>query len=177
MTKQLYNHATTLQRLIMAAGGPAKAPRVAVDGWATLWLWHRHGEVVWRISAEQAARLLDEPLPLDLPLATAPTRGPAVAYQLPERDTWVLLARHEAGAVLPIYAGMEPIAYDRPTLTYATEIESGLDTGYHSLIDQPTPAALALRPGYSLLRGRLTELDIAETDYRVSLAIAQHYRP
>lgn len=177
MTKHLYHHANTLQRLIVAAGGPVKAPRVAIDGWATLWLWHRHGEAVWRISAEQAERLLDEPLPPDLPLATAPTRGRAVAYQLPERREWVVLARHEAKAAIPIYAGLEPIAYDRPTLTYITETDDGLDTGYYSLIDQPTPAALSLRPGYGLLLGRLTQVDISEVDYRVSLAIAQHFRP
>ena len=41
----------------------------------------------------------------------------------------------------------------------------------------PTPSVLELRPGMTMLSGPLTAAEIAEEDYRVSLAIAQHYRP
>lgn len=177
MTKDLHDLAHRLQDLLRAAPSMDQAPRGAVDGWAALYGWHRAGERWWRISEEHAERLLDEPLPADLQLAMAPTRGEGMAYQLPDRQDWIVLARWQPQEIIPVW-GERTVAYRQPVLVYATAAADGtLLSGYVSLIDQPTPPDVHLRPGVSLLRGPLTDAEITEEDYRLSLAIAQHYRP
>lgn len=177
--KQAYQLAESLQQKLRAFSQAeiAHAPRVMLDSWASLFLWHRSGEKTWRISEEQAERLLDDPLPEDLRLETAPTRGPAVLYQLPEFSAWIILARHRASAPVQVWESVA-WAYAQPVLTYCTPLESGaIAAGYLNLIDQPTPGALTLSPGRSLTRGALTEAEITEEDFRLSLSTAQHYRP
>lgn len=174
--KRIYGHATRLQGIILEAG-LSKAPRVALDGWASLYAWHQAEEPWWRISEEHAERMLDEPLPPDLELATAPHRGPAMAYQLPDRGEWIVLAVHRRAAPIivrdDVYWG-----YAQPVLTYCTELASGdLATGYISLVDHPRAQDLQLRPGFRLTGAALTDVEILEEDYRLALAIAQHYRP
>ena len=160
-TKHAYRLAIDIADRIREHPDHATTPRILIDAWATLYQWHRTGEQAWRITPEQAQRLLDEPLPADIPLATATTRAPAMLYQLPERRQWILLARHQAHQPTPSPAeGPAAWAFAQPLLTYCTTLEDGtLAAGHFNLLDQPTPAT------------------IAEEDYRVSLAIAQHYRP
>lgn len=177
MNRTIYALAESLQRKLGAIS-LNDAPRVMIDAWASLYRWHVTGERVWRISDEQADRLMDEPLPPALNLATAPVRGEAVAYQLPDRSEWIVLARHAPAPCLVVVHGDCRWSYAQPVLTYCTELPDGsLASGYFSLADMPTPSVLELRPGMTMLSGPLTAAEIAEEDYRVSLAIAQHYRP
>ena len=155
-------------------------PRVQLDAWSTLWRWHAAGERVWRISQAMAEETEDMVLPAALDLATARTRGEAVAYQLPLRSEWTVLARHApAPAEIPVYESAR-WAYAQPVLTYCTVLADGtLAAGYYSLADMPTPDRLALRPGVTLGQSirALTEASIAEEDYRVMLALVHHYLP
>lgn len=162
------------------ANWSSQVARVQLDAWATLARWHEHGERVWRISAAAADETADMLLPPDLSLATARTRGEAVAYQLPDRPEWIILARHApAPCVVPVAEGVS-WAWGQPLLTYCTLLDGGpMAAGYYSLTDQPTPARLSLRPGNTLgqtLRA-LTEASIAEEEYRVGLALLHHYLP
>lgn len=157
---------------------PQLVPRVQLDVWATLYRWHAGGERVWRISAAMAEETEDMILPPDLDLATARTRGEAVAYQLPLRSEWIVLARHvPAPSEIPVY-GAARWAYAQPVLTYCTMLADGtISAGYYSLTDQPTPARLSLRPGITLGQSirALTAASIAEEEYRVALALIHHY--
>lgn len=207
--KLIYRVSHWLQRELIAIGHPLdRAPRIQLDAWASLLTWHQSGEQVWRIREEQAERLLDEPLPAELDLATAPTRGHAVCYTLPDRREWIVLARIPANHTITVHGDLG-WAYRQPVLTYCTTIGARLASGYLQLLDQPHPPDLALRPGTALFRRlpptslagvsetvhspshppgggpgdgnfsqrQLGDADIVEEDYRVSLAIAQHYRP
>lgn len=177
MTKDLHRHAHRLQATLRAVPSIDQAPRAAIDGWAALYAWHAAGEPCWRISEEHAERLLDEPLPDTLDLVTARTRGHGVAYQLPDRGEWIVLARWQPGMAIPVYDD-RTLGYRQPVLVYCTELDAGtLATGFLNLLAQPRPPDVQLRPGVSLMRGQLGEAEITEEDYRVSLAIAQHYRP
>lgn len=186
MKQDLYTLAQRTQDALRRAADaapdtwPQLVPRVQLDAWATLWRWHAGGERVWRISAAMAEETEDMVLPPDLDLATARTRGEAVAYQLPLRSEWIVLARHvPAPAEIPVY-GAARWAYAQPVLTYCTVLADGtLSAGYYSLTDQPTPARLSLRPGITLGRSirALTEASIAEEEYRVALALIHHYLP
>lgn len=176
--KHLYRLADKIQRELLTYGHPIdRAPRVLLDTWSSLSAWNQAGEKTWRISHEQAEILLDTPLPATLPLATAPTRGPAVCYILPDLSEWIILARISALHKI-IIQGDISWAYSQPVLTYCTALESGpIAAGYVNLTDQPTPDRLHLQPGTASRRGKLSEAEITEEDYRLSLAIAQHYRP
>ena len=189
MKQSLYAHAQRLQPLLLRyheqAADPARwadaVPRVLLDSWATLEAWHRHGERVWRISRAVAEETADMLLPPDLSLATAATRGPAVAYQLPDRAEWIVIARHApAPSAITVRGPDIGWGWRQPLLTYCTELDDGtLAAGYYSLTDQPTPARLSLRPGVTLgltLR-QLTAASIAEEEYRVGLALLHHYLP
>lgn len=176
MLSHIYEIANRLQRSLLEAESIPTAPRVALDGWASLQAWNQAGQQRWPISPEQADRLLDEPLPVDLALATASTRGPAVCYVLPD-GAWIVLARHEKNQFIPVF-GEVGWGYSGPVLTYCTELEDrSVASGYINLLDQPTPAHLKLYPGTATKAGPLTEVQITEEDYRLSLAIAQHFRP
>ena len=100
MKQDLYALAERLQTALLrvVADHPADwgqhIPRVQLDAWATLSRWHAGGERVWRISAAMAEETEDMALPSALDLATARTRGEAVAYQLPLRSEWIVVARH-----------------------------------------------------------------------------------
>lgn len=64
-------------------------------------------------------------------------------------------------------------------LTYATEIDGGLASGFFSFLDMPTPGRMELRPGTTLgLAGSRErgEAEVAEEDYRVALGLATLYR-
>lgn len=177
--KHIYRIAEGLQRQLRAFSQDqlGQAPRVFLDAWASLWLWSQSGEKVWRITEEQADRLLDDPLRADLPLATAPTRGAAVCYQLPDYESWIVLARHQTKTFIQVW-GELGWAYAQPVLTYCTPLETGaLSAGYLNLLDQPHPPDIHLRPGRGLISGQLNEAQIVEEDFRLFLAIAQHYRP
>lgn len=171
----LYPITARLQRAILDAGPISQVPRVRLDAWASLQLWHTSGELMWRITPEQADRMMDEPLTSDLPLQTAPTRGPAVCYILPDGE-WIVLARHSAGEEIKV-RGAIAWSYNQPLLTYCTATDEGLSSGYVNLIDQPTPRSVVLLPGTGSISGPLTAAQITSEDYRLSLAIAQHYRP
>jgi len=176
MRKHIYRLANDLQHRLLEVGNPLdRAPRVILDAWASLWRWHDTGERTWRITSEHEDALMANPLPSDLPLATAKRRGPAVAYQLPDRRQWIVLAYHD-GKREPITVLGPEIgwSYSQPILTFATMIDDALASGYYNLTDQPTPADLHLRPGTSL-RGALTAADIVEEDYRVAIAITDYY--
>lgn len=189
MTRDLYALAARLQDQLLRASASLppdtwakEVPRVMVDAWATLSRWHQHGERVWRITPAAADETADMLLPPDLALATARTRGEAVAYQLPERSEWIVIARHAPAPCTVTVRGPDVgWAYAQPVLTYCTELADGaLAAGYYNLIDQPTPARLELRPGTTLglttLRA-LSAADIAEDEYRVALALVHHYFP
>lgn len=187
--KALYAYAQSLQPALLKAHQEAKdparwvesAPRVMLDAWATLEAWHRHGERVWRITPAAADETADMLLPPSLDLATAPTRGAAVAYQLPDRAEWIVLARHApAPAAVTVLGPDIGWAYRQPVLTYCTEVRGGLASGYYSLADYPTAGALPdlIRPGSSLtIRGArlLGEAETAEESARVALALLHHY--
>lgn len=177
-SKQIYSTANRIHGKILDIGDVKKLPRVLIDAWASLYAWHQSGERVWRITAEQAGRLLDEPLPDAIMLESSPTRGPAVCYELPSRRDWIVLARHAPPPCEIVVFENLRWAYGEPILTYCTELENGtLSSGYFNLRDYPNPSKIQIRPGYGLISGKLTMAEIAEEDYRVSLAIAQHYRP
>lgn len=170
-TKRLYMIATRLQNLILQAGSIEGSPRVFIDGWASLYRWTINHERVWRISEEQADRLLDAPLPANLLLATAPTRGEACCYILPDRRSWILVARHVPAPSEIVVRSDVRWAYAQPVVTYLSEDDSGgIETGYVNLTDQPTPADLILIPG----TGR-SPINILDIDAKLSLALAQHY--
>lgn len=189
MTRDLYRHAERLQRLLqqVAQGrgpdGLKDAPRIALDAWATLYRWHEGGERVWRISPAVADEMADVVLPPDLPLATAPVRAEAVAYQLPERGQWLVLARHAPAPAVVVVYGEIRWAYAQPVLTYCTELEDGtLASGGYSLTECPTAGSLPdrLRAGTSLgLQGarRLGEAETTEEEARLALALVHHYLP
>ena len=187
MKKHLYRHATTLQAALRRAAGDSPppvdfgklCPRVQLDAWATLFRWHQAGEPSVRITDESEDAALSVPLPGDLHLATHPLRHEAVAFQLPERSLWIVLARH---APAPCHVAVwqdHGWDYSQPLLTYCANTESGLAAGYINLTDQPTLAELRLVPG-RLIRGdglaeTLTEAEITDDDYRLSLAIHHLY--
>ncbi|HEX2861528.1 MAG TPA: hypothetical protein VHN79_07800 [Lacunisphaera sp.] len=192
MKKSLYTQAQRLQPLLLRyhqqaadpAGWIEGVPRVVLDGWATLSAWHRHGERVWRISAAAADETADMLLPPDLDLATARVRGEAVAYQLPERSEWIVLARHAPAPCAVTVLGPDiGWSYAQPVLTYCTEGEDGgLRAGYYSLADYPTACSLPdlIRPGTATgMRGtrQLGAADTADESARVALALIHHYLP
>lgn len=187
MTKDIYRLADRLQRELLELAADrspedwaAHAPRVLLDAWASLYRWNHDGEHRWRISAAAADEVGDMLLPPDLPLATAPVRAKAVAYQLPDRGAWIILARHAPAPSDVIVRGDVRWAYAQPVLTYCTMIERELASGYISIADMPTAGALLLRPGLSLtLSGHrvLGAAEISEEDWRLSLALLHHYLP
>lgn len=158
----------------------AHVDRIYVDAWASLYRWHAGGERVWRISAAMAEETEDMVLPPALQLASARVRGEAVAYQLPLRSEWIVLARHApAPCAVDVY-GDQRWAYAQPVLTYCTMLADGsMAAGYYSLADMPTPDLLALRPGHTIGRSirALTDASITEEEYRVALALIHHYMP
>lgn len=187
MKQDIYSLAERLQTALMRTADehpPAlwakHAPRVQLDAWATLYRWHNSGEHVWSISAAMADETEDMVLPYDLQLATARVRGEAVAYQLPERSEWIVLARHApAPCEVQVRDGVA-WAYAQPVLTYCTLLHGGaLAAGYYSLADQPTPDRMVLRPGITLGQSvrALTEASLPEEEYRIALALIHHYMP
>jgi hypothetical protein len=188
MTKDIYRLADRLQRELLAIAADrspedwaAHGPRVLLDAWASLVRWSACDEPRWRISAAVADEIGDMLLPPDLPLSTARVRAEAVAYQLPDRGAWIVLARHAPAPCAVIVHGDVRWAYAQPVLTYCTVLEDGaLASGYLSLADMPTAGALHLRPGLTLaLSGprALNAAEVSEEDYRVSLALLHHYLP
>lgn len=191
MTKHLYRLATNLQRSLLAVAGDsappinwgALAPRVMIDAWATLSRWNASGEAITRITDEQESAILADPLPPNLPLATVPIRHGALACQLPALTDWIVIARHAPAPARVTVRHPHGWDYAQPVLTYIANCGDKPDSiasGFVNLIDQPTPAALSLIPGRTIRADgsipRLSEADITEEDYRLSLAIAALYR-
>lgn len=189
MTRDLYTHATRMQAQLLRAASslPAESwarevPRVWLDAWASLVRWHECGERVWRISAAAADETGDMLLPPDLSLATARVRAEAVCYQLPDRETWIVLARHAPAPREVLVRGEVRWAFRQPVLTYCTEIDGALAAGYYSLADYPTAGALpvSIRPGtvHGLTGVRpLGDAETTEEEARLSLALLHHYLP
>lgn len=186
MKQNLYALAERLQTALLraAADHPTdwaqRVPRVQLDAWATLSRWHAGRERVWRISAAMADETEDIVLPPDLDLAVARVRGEAVAYQLPLRSEWIILARHAPAPAEVVVRSSVRWAYAQPVLTYCTMLADGsMAAGYYSLLDMPTPDMLALRPGHTIGRAirALTDASITEEEYRVALALIHHYMP
>lgn len=146
MTKRLHTLATRLQqRLLGAAWPPIPADRVLVDAWASLVAWHQGGELVYRVRSD----VRTPAIPPDLALAIAPVVRHGVCYVL-DRSEWIIVARHDADAMIPIRAPERVIGYPAPVLTYCTELAGGqLSSGYVNLRDQPTPRHLRIYPGAS----------------------------
>lgn len=188
MKKHLYRHATTLQSALRRAAGdfplPVNfgklCPRVQLDAWATLFRWHQAGEPTVRITDESEDAAISAPLPRDLHLATHPLRHEAVAFQLPERSLWIVLARHAPAPCHVVVWQEHGWDFAQPLLTYCANTESGgLAAGYINLADQPTLADLRLDPGHIMRRDgktdKLTDAEITDDDYRLTLAIHHLY--
>jgi len=173
VTKQLHQLARLLQARLLTGGGPTGTERVVLDAWATLYRWHRSGERIWRIDADDAPPALRA----DLPLATAPIFAPAVCYHGPDRAEWIIVARHTAEE--PIWYGEsagQSYAFPDALITYAAMIGKTLAAGFINLADQPTPAALYLMAGKSADRW-LDDDDIAPEERRFHRALRHWYRP
>jgi hypothetical protein len=178
MKKRLYEIAgSTQSRLLAEAGGVDSAPRVLLDTWATLHRWNLTGKKGFRITEDYESLLIENPLPPDLPLATACPARDAMAYQLPDRREWIVIARIPAEMVIVVHGDIEgkQYAFRDPLLTYLTETDSGgLAAGFFNLSDMPTPSKLQLQPGTSLgLTGerRLNPAEVTGEDWRVTLAL------
>lgn len=182
MTRQALLLAHRLQSALLqlAGGGPlSAAPRVLLDGWATLYRWHAAGQRVTRLTAEHEDAILDNPLPQDLDLAEADLRHEAIGIELSDRRDWIVIARHAPAPCEVVVQGEIRWAYGQPLLTFVTEIGGDIKAGYFNLAAMPTPDALALRPGIALTRAgvrALAESETLEEDYRVALAIPTLYR-
>jgi hypothetical protein len=111
-------------------------------------------------------------------LQPAPVRAEAMAYQMPDRAEWIVIARHPAMAMINVYQDLG-WQYRQPLLTYCMEPPSGgLAAGFFNLIDQPTPERLMLSPGTTLTMAGPRKLgtgEITEDDYRVTMAITHLY--
>lgn len=189
MTSDLHALASRLQDDLLRAADTLPAdtwarqvPRALIDSWASLLRWHECGERVWRISRAAADETADMLLLPELPLATARVRAEAVCYQLPDRETWVVLARHAPAPRRVTVRDDVCWDYAQPVLTYCTMVDGALAGGYYSLADYPTAGVLPLsiRPGTSIgLHGarQLGNAEVAEEDARVSLALIHHYMP
>lgn len=187
MTRDLHTQARRLQDQLLRAASSLPpetwarhVPRVLLDSWASLLRWHECGERVWRISAAAADETGDMLLPSDLSLATARVRAEAVCYQLPDRESWIVLARHAPAPCEVVVRGDVRWAYAQPVLTYCTELDGALSAGVYNLLDCPTADSLPLSiaPGTSLgLKGMrpLGEAEVTEEDSRISLALLHHY--
>jgi hypothetical protein len=171
VTKQLHKLAHVIQAQILAEETPPfrDIRPVLRDAWASLYRWHRDaGERVWRIAEERP------PLAPDLPLATAPTHGPACCYTGPERDEWIIVARHAAGETVYVSADPESgYAYSAPQITYVTGGEQ-IGSGAINLTDQPTPSQLYLMAGKQGARW-LSDDDIAPEEKRLMRALRHWY--
>ena len=190
MTKHLYRIATSVQEQLLGAAllspaseWPKQVSRVQLDAWATLWRWHAIGEPITRITPEAEDAMLDQPLPPDLPLATARTRSEALAVQLPDPREWIVIARHPGNATI-IVQSQHCYGYAQPLLTYcassARGSESGYTSGYINLIDQPTIGDVRLYAGtitdaFTERQQALTEAEITDDDYRLAIAIHALY--
>ena len=189
MTRDLYALSTRLQEQLLRAASslPAETwardvPRVLLDGWASLVRWHDCGEKLWRISAAAADETGDMVLPHDLALATARVRAEAVCYQLPDRSQWIILARHAPAPCTVVVRGEIAWAYRQPVLTYCTEIEGRLATGYYSLADYPTAGSLPAMIAVGSVVGPqgvrpMGAIEAAEEESRVALAMIHHFLP
>lgn len=187
MTRELYALSTRLQEQLLRAASSLPpetwardVPRALLDGWASLVRWHECGERVWRISAAAADETGDMVLPADLPLATARVRAEAVCYQLPDRSQWIVLARHAPAPRTVVVKGEVAWAYRQPVLTYCTMVDDRLASGYYSLEDYPTAGDLppTIQAGTVLGLGGarpLGEVEAAEEDSRVALALIHHF--
>lgn len=109
MTANLLDLAAQVQATLLAGckpghvGPPRPLPPVPRDAWASLLTWHNAGQRVWRIREER-------PCPGDLDLSRPPV-AKGQAYQMPDRAEWIVLARLEAGEVVPV---RDRVAYAFP---------------------------------------------------------------
>lgn len=187
MRKQAHQLARGLQQQLQAALASHGAawtqhvPQVSLDAWTALVAWHQAGEPVTRLTDEAEDAILAQPLPADLPLATARVRrGGAIAVIMPERSLWIILARLAAQQPVPVQDGWT-LGRRQAILAYVRNDPDsrGIAAGYYSLEDHLTLGSLHLRPGTTLRADGTTrplgEADTADDDYRVLLALHQLY--
>lgn len=171
MTKHLHKLAHDLQARLLSGGGPDRHMHpVLRDGWASLYRWHESGERVWRIEDAKPPELAD-----DLPLATANIYAPGVAYQMPDRAAWIVVARHTVEEPIQVSPD-QSYAFPEAMLTYVTQVDTGIAAGCINLEEAPTWRDLYLAPGNSGARA-LTQDDIAVEETRFLLALRYLYRP
>lgn len=184
MTKNLIEWAEKLQQQIRDITNDdlekiASVPRGILDAWATLLRWNLSGGQVVRIGEEEENALLSHCLPADLNLQAARVKYEAMAYQLPDRKEWIVIARHAPAPSEIVVYGALRWAFNQPLISYVTELEDGtLASGFVNLLDQGTPSQINLIPGTSLGRGRraLNEAEISTEDYRFALALTKFYK-
>ncbi len=188
MTKHLHLLAAEMQRTLRRAAGDLPAPvdwstlalRIHLDTWATLYRWHRAKEPIIRITEETEAAILDDGLPADTVLATAPLKHEALACQLPDRRQWIVIARHAPAPCDVAVWQQHGWRYGQPLLTYCCNTDDGgLMAGFVNLIDQPRLRDLDLMPGRLIKKDgtmpKLTVAEITEESYRLEMAIFSLY--
>lgn len=177
MTKHLQRMQAAFRDTLLERGTPLQKPLppTARDGYAALWTWEQCGYPIHRLTAQDlvAARA---GLPPDLRLATAATRGPALAYQLPERDQWIVLARIVARDPIEVSPDAR-YAYSETMLCYVTEIGDWA-IGCINLDKSPTVSTLQIAPGKmyrELYSQPLDRDDIKQEVMRIAMALPHFY--
>jgi hypothetical protein len=106
-------------------------------------------------------------------LRAAPTAAPAVLYELPA-DQWFLLARHRPGEPVLITPD-RAFSFSNWMLTYVTRIGDESASGRINLAEQPVwDGRLALPPGKRLGRWLHAD-DVAEDERRLHLCVTHFY--
>jgi|GEM_PF-4843953 len=176
MTKHLHRIHAALGKQILERGVPLRPPLppAARDGYAVIAKWIEYGESMHRLTPEQAVSAR-RGLPPDLQLARDECRG-AVAYQLLERDQWIVLARVPARDPVSLQPAVA-FAYADPVLVYITALEDWA-TGCINLRESPTPGKLHIAPGKmyrELYATPLEREDIAPEITRLAMVLPHFY--
>lgn len=175
MTKHLHRIHAALGKQLLERGLPLRPPLppAARDGFAALAKWIEYGECIHRLTSEQAIEAR-RGLPPDLRLAQDECRG-AVAYQLLDREQWIVLARVPARDPVAIQTAVA-FAYPEPMLVYITALEEWA-TGCINLRDAPTPDKLRITPGqlYRELYSQPLEREDIQPEVRRLAMVLPHF--
>lgn len=178
MTKLLHRIRAALRDRLLERGVPLQRPLnpVARDGYSVLWQWGEAGEPIRRMTPEMVMQAREWGLPLDLPLAHAPTRAYALAYQLVDRGEWIVVGRIPAGKQV-IVSEPHAIGYSEPMLLYLTESDGTWRAGCYNLQHSPTPRQLRITPGRHFAELWTTVLDRSalETELLRLAQVLPHY--